>query len=120
MSHRILRVLYLLVPLGLIAAFVLRPTPLLGVDGESLAASTGAPVNEINAVPCEEKGEDKWTCTIPGEPELDPEDPSPVSTTYEVTIDSWGCWTIGGIRGPTDPPESTGCVTIMNHVESID
>ncbi len=118
MSHRILRVLYLVVPLGLIVAFCLRPTIIVGVDGESLAASTGAPVNEINSVPCDEEGEDTWTCTYPASPEPDPDDPGP--TTYEVTIDKWGCWTIDGVDGPTEPPETTGCVTIMDHVSSID
>ena len=120
MSHRIFRVLYLVVPLGLIVAFCLRPTPIVGVDGESLASSTGAPVNEINSIPCEEKGEeDTWTCTYPGSPDPeDPEDPGP--TTYEVTIDKWGCWTIGGVRGTTVPPDTTGCVTIMDHISSID
>jgi hypothetical protein len=118
MSHRILRILYLVVPLGLIAAFLLRPTPIVGVDGESLAASTGSTVNEINSVPCKDEGEDKWLCTYPGDPEPQPEDPGP--TTYEVTIDLLGCWTIGGVRGPIKPPETKGCVTIADHVSSID
>lgn len=118
MSHRILRILYLLVPLGLIAAFALRPTPIVGVDGESLAASTGAPVNEINAVPCDDQGDDVWLCTYPGSAEPASGDPRP--TTYEVTIDGWGCWSIGGIRGSVEPPAMTGCVTLMDHIESID
>ena len=118
MSHRILRVLYLLVPLGLIAAFLFRPTPIVGVDGESLASSTGAPVNELNSVPCTEDKGDTWTCTIPGPPEPEPGDPGP--TTYEVKIDLWGCWTIEGGRGPDIPGVTTGCVTIKDHVTSID
>ena len=118
MSHRILRVLYLLVPLGLIAAFVLRPTPLVGVDGESLAASTGAPVNEVSSVPCTEKS-DVWTCTIPGPPADETGIPD-TSSTYRVEVDDWGCWTISDIRGSDEPPEMKGCVTIMDHVESID
>jgi hypothetical protein len=121
MSHRILRLLYLFVPLGLIALFVLRPTPIVGVDGESLAASTGSTVNEINSVPCKQEGgedDDKWMCTYPGVPDPEPGDPGP--TTYEVTIDGWGCWNIGGVQGPTDPPETSGCVTLMNHISSID
>ena len=119
MSHRILRVLYLARPARADRRFL--PTAdasIVGVDGESLAASTGAPVNEINSVPCDEEGEDTWTCTYPASPEPDPDDPGP--TTYEVTIDKWGCWTIGGVDGPTEPPDTTGCVTIMDHVSSID
>lgn len=117
MSHRILRVLYLVVPLALVAAFLLRPTPIVGVDGESLAASTGAPVNELNSEPCTEDG-DLWTCTIAGEPDPEPGDPGP--TTYQVEVDSWGCWTIKGGKGPEVPGVVTGCVTIENHVSSID
>jgi hypothetical protein len=124
MSHRISRVLYLLVPLALLAGFILRPTPIVGADGESLAASTGAPVNEIGSVPCEEQGEDSWTCTNPGTQESDPNDPNATifvgKTTYEVKVDTWGCWTISNVNGPAEPPEKTGCVTMMDHVESID
>ena len=126
MSHRILRILYLVIPLALLAAFFLRPTPIVGVDGESLAASTGAPVNETNSVPCEEgeEGDDTWTCTIPGHSELNPADPQQTvvadPTTYQVKIDTWGCWTIGGVEGPAAPSETTGCVTIADHVSSID
>ena len=126
MSHRILRILFLLIPLGLIAAFCLRPTPIVGVDGESLAASTGAPVNETDAVPCEQEkdDEDKWICTVPGAATPDPADPNSTVfrdvTAYEVTVDSWGCWSIGGVRGPAEPAEDTGCVTIADHVSSID
>ncbi len=118
MSHRILRVLYLVVPLALLAAFFLRPTVIVGVDGESLAASTGSTVNEVNSVPCEDEGADTWKCTYPANPEPEPGDPGP--TTYEVKVDRWGCWTIGGVRGPTQPPELSGCVTIKDHVTSID
>ena len=120
MSHRIFRVLYLLVPLALIAAFILRPTPIVGVDGESLAASTGAPVNEFNSVPCTEKDE-VWTCTIPGPPAEEEETGIPeTNSTYQVEVDDFGCWKISDIRGSDKPAETTGCVTIMNHVESID
>jgi hypothetical protein len=41
-------------------------------------------------------------------------------TTYEVKIDTWGCWTIDGVSGPAAPPETKGCVTMMDHVESVD
>ena len=117
MSHRVLRIVYLVVPLGLIAAFCLRPTPIVGVDGESLAASTGAPVNEINSQPCTQKDE-IWTCFIPGDPEPQPGDPGPI--TYRVSVDFWGCWTIEGNQAPPGAEAATGCVTIADHVASID
>jgi hypothetical protein len=117
MSHRVLRIVYLVLPLALIAAFFLRPTPIVGVDGESLAASTGAPVNEINSEPCTESG-DLWTCTIPGPLEPQPGDPGP--TRYQVEVDFWGCWKIKDGQAALAPGETTGCVTIADHVTSID
>ena len=123
-SHTVWRVLYVVLPLALIAGFFFRPTPLVGVDGESLAASTGAPVNEVNSVPCTKLGEtkdgDKWECTFPGVPQEDDEDPPPVPSTYLLTIDSLGCWTIDSAKGPEAPPKSEGCVTLADHVASID
>jgi hypothetical protein len=118
MSHVIWRVLFLLIPIALIAAFALRPTPILGVDGESLAASTGAPVNELGAEPCTEEGSETWTCTIAADPFPDPGRGGP--TTYSVKVDGLGCWTIEGGRGPAVPGETDGCVTILNHISSID
>ena len=124
MSHTIWRVLYLVVPIALILGFVFRPTPILGVDGESLAASTGAPVNEIDSVPCTQKGEsaggDIWQCTFPGTPADDEDDPPPVPSTYSLTVDRLGCWTVESAKGPKAPPETEGCVTMADHVSSID
>jgi len=123
-SHVVWRVLIWVVPAALIAGFLLRPTPIVGVDGESLAASSGAPVNEVNSVPCSKLGKtkdgDRWECTFPGIPRDDEEDPAPIPSTYVLTIDGLGCWTIESTRGPEAPPESEGCVTIADHVASID
>jgi len=119
MSPVVWRVVYLVVPIALIAGFALRPTPILGVDGESLAASTGAPVNELNATPCAEARDETWMCTIAADP--NPDDQSEVGpTTYSVKVDGLGCWTIEGGRGPAVPGETGGCVTILNHISSID
>ncbi|MDQ3728358.1 MAG: hypothetical protein M3355_02095 [Actinomycetota bacterium] len=119
MSHTIWRVLFFVVPLALIAGFALRPTPILGVDGESLAASTDAPVNELGAEPCTEGGGETWTCTIAADPF--PDDQSEAGPTkYSVKVDGLGCWVIEDARGPAIPGEREGCVTIADHISSID
>ena len=124
MSHTVWRIAYFLIPAALIAGFLFRPTPIVGVDGESLAASSGAPVNEVNSVPCTKVGEtkdgDQWECTFPGIFQEDEDDPAPVPSTYTLTIDWLGCWTIESQKGPEAPPEAEGCVTIADHVTSID
>ncbi|MEJ7875882.1 MAG: hypothetical protein WKF62_04405 [Solirubrobacterales bacterium] len=118
MSHSIWRVVYLAVPIALIVGFALRPTPIVGVDGESLAASTGAPVNELGSTPCTEADDEKWMCTIAADPNESPEGGGP--TTYSVTVDTLGCWVIEGAKGPALPDESKGCVTMADHISSID
>lgn len=110
--------MFLVVPIALIAGFVLRPTPILGVDGESLAASTGAPVNELGAQPCTEAGGERWTCTIPDDPIADPGGAGP--STYSVKVDGLGCWTVEGAKGPAMPEANEGCVTMADHISSID
>ncbi|MDQ2675984.1 MAG: hypothetical protein M3Y34_04180 [Actinomycetota bacterium] len=113
MSHRILRIVYLVVPIGLIVAFAFRPTPILGVDGESLAASTGADLAHVTFEPCAEQKGDEWTCTLPGEGESAP-------TTISLDVGWEGCWTAKVLQnGSVDPP-AEGCVTLMDHFESID
>ena len=110
-----MRILYLVVPIGLILAFVFRPTPILGVDGESLAASTGADLGQLTFEPCTEvnEDEDEWTCALPPEGEGQP-------TVLVLDVGWEGCWT-AKVREPgsVDPP-AEGCVTIMDHFEAID
>jgi len=118
MSPVVWRVVYLVVPIALIAGFALRPTPIVGVDGESLAASTGAPVNELGAMPCTEARDEKWTCTIAADPNESAAGGGP--TSYSVTVDGLGCWVIEGAKGPAMPDESKGCVTLADHISSID
>ena len=113
MSHRILRILYLVVPIALIVAFVFRPTPILGVEGESLASSAGVDVS-LEVEPCSEgKREDTWTCPLPA---VDGGEPTVIS----VEVDWKGCWTSKLVEsGSVDPP-SDGCVTLMDHLKAID
>jgi len=116
MSHAIWRVAVLVVPLALIAGFLFRPTPVVGVDGDSLAASVGVPIGEVGYQPCTEDGE-AWICTLPGD--LAEEG----STSYSLEVDDLGCWKIEGAIGSrtvAEPERAEGCVTIVDHVEAIE
>jgi hypothetical protein len=113
MSHRVLRILYLVVPLGLIVAFVFRPTPILGVDGESLAASAGADAGQLTFEPCAQESEGKWSCSLPPDGEGQP-------TVIEIDIEWQGCWTAKVLQNGSVNPPAEGCVTLMNHIEAID
>lgn len=113
MSHRVLRILYLVVPIALIVAFAFRPTPVLGVDGESLAASMGAFTGQETPEPCTQERDESWTCPLPpaGEGE---------AAIVSLDVDWQGCWTARVLKnGSVDPP-AEGCVTLMDHIESID
>ena len=113
MSHRIFRILFLIVPIGLILAFLFRPTPIVGVDGESLAHSTGVDADQLSLEPCVQEGEDEWKCSIPPEGEGE-------ATVVLLDLDWQGCWKAEVLEnGSVDPPV-TGCVTVMDHIESID
>ena len=114
LSHTIWRIVFLVVPIALVAAFVFRPTPIVGVDGGSLAASVGVPVGDARFEPCREAGE-LWKCSVPGEGQSTP----PLDLTLE--LDWLGCWKpakTGGRVGA--PPTPHGCVTLMDHVEAIE
>ena len=113
MSHRILRILYLVVPLALIVAFVFRPTPILGVDGESLASSAGVDVS-LEVEPCsEDERKDAWTCPIPADAEGEP-------AVLSIDVDWKGCWTSKVLESGSVEPPSQGCVTLMDHLKAID
>lgn len=114
MSHRILRILYLVVPLGLIAAFLFRPTPILGVDGRSLSASAGADFGQLTYEPCSEEGEDRWTCSLTDGTEAGR------ATVILLDVEWTGCWTAKVVENGTLDPPAEGCVTIMDHIKAID
>jgi len=105
------RKLLLVVPIALLVGFGFRPTPILGVDGKSLAASVGVPVGQTGFDPCTELGE-TWVCTLQGEGER------PIA--YSLDVDGLGCWT-ATVRGSgSDENALEGCVTIADHVKAID
>jgi hypothetical protein len=116
MLYGIVRKLSLIVPLAVIVFLGFRPTPILGVDGESLAASVGVPVGVAGFGPCEKQG-DEWRCVI-GEVSS--------SEPYLVDVDWLGCWAatpevparLEGQAPGSQRPVLEGCVTIADHVEA--
>jgi len=91
-------------------AFMARPSPILGIDGSSLAAS----VNDGSApVPCRETAEGTWTCT-------EMIDGGSSGIDYQVDVGTWGCWT-GELLMKEAAPKGTesevsGCVSIVDHL----
>ncbi len=103
------------VAIGLLIAFVVlagaallfsaRPTPLIGLDGDSLGHSIRSSSGE-----CRKGPDSEWVCAIEGDNAM---------TRYRVDVGWSGCWDADRFRGPaTDQtPESiSGCVDIWDHL----
>lgn len=102
--------------IGLLIAFVVlagagllfsaRPTPILRVDGESLAHS----VDEAQSI-CEQRPDGGWNCLVTDG--FRPAD-------YEVDVRWDGCWkatlSTGSVRSTRGPEEITGCVDVWDHL----
>jgi hypothetical protein len=105
----------LIVPVLLIVGFCLRPTPILGEDGKSLAASVGVPVGETGYEPCK-KSEEAWICALPAGSTSEVE----LQREFLITIDGLGCWE-GTVRGSgSDDVAIEGCVTVADHIQAIE
>jgi hypothetical protein len=91
------------------AAFAYRPSPILGVDGGSLARS----IDFIGAFEDCVESESDWTCPV-----LDSQLSGEVP--YRVTVDSWGCWSADRLRflehGST-PRHLDGCISLFHHFD---
>ncbi len=97
------------------ALFAFRPTPLLGVDGSSLARSVNGDFS--SAEECESRargGEQYWKC-------FKWDDGQSGGASYRVEVDWWGCWEgrrIGvSASEPGTPRSLSGCVTLLSHGE---
>ncbi|MBK8293534.1 MAG: hypothetical protein IPK93_01695 [Solirubrobacterales bacterium] len=99
--------------IGLLIAFVIlaslgllfwaRPTPILGVDGNSLAHSVQ---DSQYYEKCREAPNGDWICEKAG-------------TRYAVDIGWDGCWDGDRISGPATtftPNEISGCVNLQDHL----
>jgi hypothetical protein len=102
-----------IITLALVIAIVYRPTPVLGIDGESLAHSvSGGGIFGSSGRPCTEVASSKtWKCVVDGS--------SGGTVIYEVEDpDWWGCWEarhIGGTSVGSAPSTLSRCVTLADH-----
>lgn len=98
-----------------VGAFVLRPTPVLGVDGEALGASLPhrsevLPIGDPLG-PCEHERGNLWTCDVV-DPEL-----SGGTIPYAVRVGPLGCWTATPVRAAYESyGRFTGCVSVIDYL----
>ena len=105
-------VLGLLLVVGLFAS---RPTPVLGVDGESLQYSVGGPSLFGQSAPCRHVAPGTWSCS-----RYDSSRSADVG--YRVRIHGLGCWTATRIGSRRDPGEQrlSGCITLADQLRLLD
>ena len=99
-----LKVLLVVAPLVALALFAYRPTPVVGVDGSSLAFSVGSGWSSDQCAAVE----DRWNCEI----DLDPG--SGAIVYYKVTVDGVGCWEATPARASRGK-RTTGCISLLDH-----
>lgn len=100
--------------LALAALFFFRPTPLLGVDGDSLSRSLNGLLNDAEDCRRERNGAgEPWEC-------FKWDDGRSGGAQYRVKVDRWGCWEakrVGPPAGEGGTPRSlSGCVGLLSHL----
>jgi hypothetical protein len=106
-------VLWLLSFLGLFmvtAAFVLRPSPVLGVDDEALQHSVGGFLGDGH---CEGLGDHTWRCSR-REGGLFADE----IVAYSVEVDNLDCWRADAFRfsAKGGPEHLSGCITVVDFI----
>lgn len=88
----------------------LRPSLVLGVDGDSLSDSVNGPGALGGAGDSCRKLDGRWRCLVYGS------GGSGVGP-FEVTVDAWGCWKAHPIRRGKPPGAFMldGCITLLDH-----
>lgn len=93
----------------MIAAFVLRPSPVLGMDGEALQHSVGG---SLGGGHCEDRGGGTWRCSRQ-EGGLFADE----TVGYLVKVNSLGCWRANRTGVPGEGPQRlSGCVTMVDFI----
>lgn len=92
----------------LLAAFVLRPSPVLGVNGAALQRSFAGFIGGSGR-PCDDLGDRLWKCRRMDEG---------LSGTveYRVKVNSLGCWQARRVGYPDEgsPRHLSGCITMVD------
>jgi hypothetical protein len=101
-----------LLAVAALGAFVMRPSPLLGVDGRSLESSVGngSSLFGFQLEPCTEKG-GEWRCS-----RWDDQMSSTVG--YRVDVDGAGCWHATRIGPPGEGSDKrlSGCLWLFDYL----
>ena len=93
----------------MIAAFVLRPSPVLGMDSEALQHSVGG---FLGGGHCEDLGGGTWRCSRQ-EGGLFADE----TIGYLVKVNGLGCWRANRTGVPGEGPKRlSGCVTIVDFI----
>ena len=95
----------------LAGAFVLRPTPFLGVTAGAMADSLRGKLPAAATASCSETGDGEWSCKTADSSGGD-------DRIYEITVNGFGCWTATPADGAPEigtPATLTGCITLLDH-----
>jgi hypothetical protein len=94
--------------MALFTLYAIRPTPVIGVDGDSLSHSVIG--SGILSTPCMHHHDGTWTCgRYIG---LYDEHPD---ANYQVEVDGLGCWSATLIGG-FGRKHLSGCITLIDHI----
>jgi hypothetical protein len=101
--------------LVLVGLFSARPTPILGVDSESLQYSVGGGGIVTFGDRCRPREDGSWTC-------FRYDNASSGDVPYRVEVNWSGCWQ-ATYKGPREfRPEDqrlSGCVTVFDHIRLL-
>lgn len=96
------------IAMALFTLYAIRPTPVIGVDGDSLSHSVIG--SGILSTPCMHHHDGTWTCgRYIG---LYDEHPD---ANYQVEVDGLGCWSATLIGG-FGRKHLSGCITLIDHI----
>ena len=94
----------------LVGSFVLRPSPVLGVDGTALGSSVPNRGGFLlgSLPPCEQRAGNHWICSVYD---------SGFSGTieYDVRVGSLGCWRAVPTERWPGAESFSGCVSVLNY-----
>jgi hypothetical protein len=104
--------LALLLAVGLFSA---RPTPVLGVGGDTLQYSVSGGNMGLSVAPCRRRDHGAWSCSV-----YDNQFSGTVG--YRVKVNGLGCWqaTREGFAGEGSEKRLSGCITIWDELRPLD
>jgi hypothetical protein len=106
---KLLVLLVTVVVIAAIAGLMYRPATVIGVSEKSLASSMRAAADADKTGACNERADDKFSCTL-----FDPD--AEGSAAFDVEVGDYGCWdaTSAGGGDGARPQTLSGCITIVD------